>query len=194
MHLKAPNRTLGAALVAASVAVGAPALAADTATPTKESAMKEMRSDLNIVETTAHMPRFDTLLDAIQEAGLSQKLQYQGPYTMFAPTDAAFGNLPDSRLDDLVRPENEDRLNKVVGCHVVEGEIDADDLRDRIDENGGPVTLTSMGGCDLTVAEINGALTVSDAQGNTAQLAPETEGDQINGYFHVIDKVMQPAS
>lgn len=168
-----------ATVIAASLA------AALAAAPGSALAEKiELRSDLNIVENTVDASRFDALLAAIQTADLDQRLQYRGPFTMFAPTDAAFAELDAS-------PRSEEAMRAVLGCHVVAGDLDTDALASRMAEAGGAVTLETITGCEITVSgAAEDGLTVSSGGVSAAVIAPDL--DPINGTMHAIDTVLMP--
>lgn len=120
-----------------------------------------------------------TLVQAVTAADLVETLQGEGPFTVFAPTNAAFEALPDGTLDSLLEPENKDQLTEILTYHVVPGEYMAADLEDG-------QTLTTVQGDELTVAVNDGTVTVNGAEVATADV------DASNGVVHVIDQVLTP--
>lgn len=135
------------------------------------------QSGMNVVEVASSSDSFDTLVKAVQEAGLADTLANGGPYTIFAPTDAAFNELPNGALEFLLRPENQDLLRQVLTYHVVPGEITASEL------NTGKVD-TLNGGLSVRVAEDrviinNGSVVNANIQAS-------------NGVIHAVNRVMMP--
>jgi uncharacterized surface protein with fasciclin (FAS1) repeats len=132
----------------------------------------------DIVDTAVGAGSFGTLVAAVQAAGLVETLKGEGPFTVFAPTDAAFEALPDGTVEDLLKPENKDQLVSVLTYHVVPGKVMSSDLSEGMTATtvqGGDVTITLEGG-----PKINGA-TIS---------TPDVETS--NGVIHVIDAVILP--
>jgi uncharacterized surface protein with fasciclin (FAS1) repeats len=133
----------------------------------------------DIVDTAAANDDFKTLVAAVKAAGLVETLKGDGPFTVFAPTDAAFANLPEGTLDDLLKPENKDRLTAILTYHVVSGKVMAADV----------VTLTSaktVQGGEVTIAVDGGNVTVDGAN------VTATDIECSNGVIHVIDAVILP--
>ena len=149
---------------------------------------------MDIVANASNSPDHSTLVSAVQAAGLAETLQGPGPYTVFAPTNAAFDALPAGTVDGLLEPDRKDELTGVLTYHVVEGNVDAAALTQQIEAGNGEARLTTVAGGEL-IAKANpaGGVTVTDAQGNTANV---TTADlrSSNGVIHVIDKVLMPAS
>ncbi|MDX2277199.1 MAG: fasciclin domain-containing protein [Hyphomonadaceae bacterium] len=144
-----------------------------------------------IVGAAAASPDHTTLVAAVQAAGLVETLSGPGPFTVFAPTNAAFGKLPAGTVDTLVRPENRATLTRILTYHVVAGRVTASELIALIQAGGGRATLTTVQGGTLT-ATLNGStVTLTDAAGGTSQV---TAADliQSNGVIHVIDTVVMP--
>jgi len=119
-----------------------------------------------------------TLAAAVKAAGLVETLQGNGPFTVFAPTDAAFADIQ-SEVDKLLKPENKSNLSKILTYHVVSGKMKAADLRDGQD-------LTTVQGSKLKVMVKDGTVTVGNAKVTTADIIAS------NGVIHVIDKVLLP--
>ncbi|MFZ2102049.1 MAG: fasciclin domain-containing protein [Oricola sp.] len=147
-----------AAIVAAVLAV--PAKAAD------------------IVDTAVGAGNFKTLVAAVQAAGLVDTLKGEGPFTVFAPTDEAFAALPAGTVDDLLKPENKDKLVAILTYHVVPGKVMSTDLSDDM------MAKTVQGG-EIKIDLDNGVM-ANDAKVVTADIAAD------NGVIHVIDKVIMP--
>jgi len=139
-----------------------------------EDEMAEDEEEMNIVETAASSDDFDTLVTAVQTAGLEEALSGEGPFTVFAPTDDAFDDLPPGTLDDLL--EDEDALTDVLLYHVAEGEFDVTEIE----------SVETMQGEELPVDPTSDPITVGDAN---------IIGDRIetsNGFIYPIDEVLIP--
>lgn len=132
-----------------------------------------------------------TLVAAVQAAGLVETLQGPGPFTVFAPTDAAFAKLPAGAVEGLLKPEMKDDLSRVLTYHVVAGDVDAATLVQLIQDGGGTATVETVAGATLTAKADGGTVTLTDAQGGVATV---TTADlrQSNGVIHVIDSVLMP--
>jgi len=145
----------------------------------------------NIIENAVNSADHTTLVAAVQAAGLVDTLSGPGPFTVFAPTNAAFEKLPDGTVETLLEPENKEKLASILTYHVVPGTVTAHDLDAMIEAGGGKATMTTVNGSDLTVSQKDGHLWVWDASGGGAMV---TIGDvmQSNGVIHVIDTVLLP--
>ncbi len=167
---------------------------ATTPDPMTDDSMAAPGADMDIVANASNSPDHTTLVSAVQAAGLVETLQGPGPYTVFAPTNAAFDALPAGTVDGLLEPDSKDELTGVLTYHVVEGSLDAAALTQQIEAGNGEARLTTVAGGEL-VAKANpaGGVTITDAQGNTANV---TTADlrSSNGVIHVVDKVLMPAS
>lgn len=151
----------------------------------------EMFADRDIVDNAVNSKDHTTLVAAVQAAGLVETLKGPGPFTVFAPTNAAFDALPAGTVDGLLKPEMKTDLTKVLTYHVVSGKLDAATLAQQIQAGNGSAVLTTVAGAPLTVkADANG-VTVTDAQGNVANVAI-ADVMQSNGVIHVVDKVLLP--
>ena len=146
----------------------------------------------NIVENAMNSADHTTLVAAVKAAGLVETLQGKGPFTVFAPTNAAFDKLPAGSVETLVKPENKATLTKILTYHVVAGKYDGKKLMDAIKKGGGEASLKTVSGGTLR-ARMNGAngITLTDAKGGTSNV---TIADvyQSNGVIHVIDTVVMP--
>ncbi|MDX2301426.1 MAG: fasciclin domain-containing protein [Microscillaceae bacterium] len=146
----------------------------------------------NIVENAVNSKDHSTLVAAVKAAGLVETLSGTGPFTVFAPTNDAFENLPAGTVETLLKPENKDKLTKVLTYHVLSGKFTMADVKKAIQKGGGKVELTTVSGDKLT-AMMNGAnnIVLKDAQGNVANISTY-DVMQSNGVIHVIDKVILP--
>jgi len=126
--------------------------------------------DKTIVENAANSKDHTTLVAAVKAAGLVSTLQGDGPFTVFAPVDAAFDALPDGTVETLLKPENKDQLVKILTCHVVAANAMSDAIEQMIADDGGKHTVSTVGGCQFTVMENNGKIMIRDGQGNIANV------------------------
>jgi uncharacterized surface protein with fasciclin (FAS1) repeats len=133
----------------------------------------------DIVDVAVGAGTFNTLVTAVKAAGLVETLKGAGPFTVFAPTDAAFAKLPKGTLEDLLKPENKAKLAKILTYHVVPGKIMAGDI------TGKKTSVKSVEGSSLDVNAMDG-VKVNDAKVVTADVAAS------NGVIHVIDTVVMP--
>ncbi|MDP3341840.1 fasciclin domain-containing protein [Frigidibacter sp.] len=156
------RRTFLAMTVAATTAFAAPAFA----------------QDADIVDTAIAAGDFTTLVAAVQAAGLVETLKGTGPFTVFAPTDAAFAALPAGTVEDLLKPENKEQLAAVLTYHVVPGKVMSTDLTDGM-------TAATVQGADVTIMT-EGGVKVNAANVTTADI------EASNGVIHVIDAVILP--
>ena len=145
-----------------------------------------------IVENAINSPIHKTLVAAVKAAGLVDTLNGPGPFTVFAPTDDAFGKLPAGTVDTLVKPENKETLTKILTYHVVPGKISSKQLAKMIKKGGGMATLKTVQGGTLTAKMTGSIITLTDEKGGTATI---TTADvfQKNGVIHVIDSVLMPS-
>jgi len=150
-----------------------------------------MYPTMNIVENAANSPIHTTLVAAVQAAGLAETLSGPGPFTVFAPTNAAFDKLPAGTVDTLLMPENQGQLQSVLTYHVVPGNVMAGDLVNQIQAGGGSATLTTVNGATLTARMLGSDVVLVDAQGN-ASTVTQADVAQSNGVIHVVNSVMLP--
>ena len=132
-----------------------------------------------------------TLVAAVKAAGLVETLKGPGPFTVFAPTNAAFDALPAGTVDTLLKPENKATLTAVLTYHVVPGKLDAAAIAARIKAGGGKAMLTTVQGALLTARAAGNGVTITDAKGNVARVITANVY-QSNGVIHVVDKVLMP--
>ncbi len=144
-----------------------------------------------IVQNAVNSRDHTTLVAAVQAAGLADTLSGTGPFTVFAPTNAAFERLPAGTVESLLRPENRAMLQSVLTYHVVPGRISAADLMQRIRAGGGTARLTTVQGGTLTARMMGGRVMLTDANGGMSHV---TQADvmQSNGVIHVTDAVSLP--
>ena len=145
----------------------------------------------NIVENAVNSADHTTLVAAVTAAGLAPTLSGPGPFTVFAPTNAAFAKLPAGTVDTLVQPANRATLTKILTYHVVPGRVSAADLTAQIRAGGGQARLTTVEGGTLTASVRNGSVILTDEMGGVATV---TQADvfQSNGVIHVTDTVSMP--
>jgi uncharacterized surface protein with fasciclin (FAS1) repeats len=182
-----------AALVAFAAAVtpAAPVLA-QMSEKTVTVGGAPMYPSKNIIQNAVNSKDHTTLVAAVKAAGLVDTLEGTGPFTVFAPTNAAFAKLPAGTVDTLLKPENKATLTKVLTYHVVPGRLTAASLMKAVKDGEGEAHLKTVAGEDLTVKQAGpGKLTVTDAKGDVADV---TIADvlQSNGVIHVIDTVLLP--
>jgi uncharacterized surface protein with fasciclin (FAS1) repeats len=189
----APAADTAAASADAMATDTASAMAADAAMPVANPMVggAPMYADKDIIDNAVNSKDHTTLVAAVKAAGLVDTLKGPGPFTVFAPTNAAFDALPAGTVDTLLKPEMKADLTKVLTYHVVPGALDAATLKSQIAAGGGTAKLTTVQGETLTASEQNGGIALTDSQGNVAMV---TTADvmQSNGVIHVIDKVLMP--
>jgi uncharacterized surface protein with fasciclin (FAS1) repeats len=153
---------------------------------------KEMYPTKNIIENAVNSADHTTLVAAVKAAGLVDTLRGAGPFTVFAPTNAAFDKLPAGTVDTLLKPENKPLLTKVLTYHVVAGRLSASDLMKKIKEGKGTAELTTVEGGKLWLMLHDGKhIMLKDEKGGTA-LVTIANVFQSNGVIHVIDAVVMP--
>ncbi len=145
----------------------------------------------NIVENAVNSKDHSTLVAAVKAAGLVETLQGAGPFTVFAPTNAAFEKLPAGTVEMLLKPENKSQLTKVLTYHVVAGRLDVKSLEAMIKTGKGTAELATVAGGKLWVMKKDGKWWVKDENGNTATISI-SDVYQSNGVIHVIDRVVLP--
>lgn len=133
----------------------------------------------DIVDTAVEAGSFSTLVTAVKAADLVDTLKGEGPFTVFAPTDDAFAKLPAGTVEDLLKPENKDKLTAILTYHVVPGKVMAADAM-KVD------SATTVQGSDITIKTMDGKVMVNDATVTQADI------EASNGVIHVIDTVIMP--
>jgi len=151
-----------------------------------------MDASKDIVTNASAAPNLSTLVTAVKAADLVATLQGAGPYTVFAPTDDAFGKLPAGTVDGLLKPNMKADLSGLLTYHVVPGNVDAAALTQQIEAGGGSATLTTVQGATLTArSDGMGGITLTDGKGGMAKVTT-ADVRQSNGVVHVIDSVLMP--
>jgi uncharacterized surface protein with fasciclin (FAS1) repeats len=150
-----------------------------------------MYANKNIIENAVNSADHTTLVAAVKAAGLVETLQGAGPFTVFAPVNAAFSALPEGTVDTLLKPENKGQLTAVLTYHVVPGRLNAQALKAMVKKGGGKATLKTVQGESLTVTASGDTINVTDAKGGSAKVTISNV-NQSNGVIHVIDRVLLP--
>ena len=146
----------------------------------------------NIVANASKAPNLTTLVAAVQAAGLATTLQGAGPFTVFAPDNAAFEKIPAATREGWMQPAQKAALTKVLTYHVVPGRLTAADIAAEAQKGGGAATLTTVQGEKLMIKDAGGGRwTITDAKGGTSTIT-QADVDQSNGVVHVIDTVLMP--
>lgn len=146
----------------------------------------------NIVENAVNSKDHTTLVAAVKAADLVETLQSKGPFTVFAPTNAAFDALPKGTVETLLKPENKEMLQGILTYHVVAGKMNAKDIVAAIKKGNGTATLKTVAGGTLTAKLKGKSVIVTDENGN-ASTVTIANVNQSNGVIHVIDAVLLPA-
>ncbi|HEY8563515.1 MAG TPA: fasciclin domain-containing protein [Pyrinomonadaceae bacterium] len=150
-----------------------------------------MYKNKDIVDNAVNSKDHTTLVAAVKAAGLVETLKGKGPFTVFAPTNAAFEALPAGTVDTLLKPENKSTLTKVLTYHVVAGNYDSKAIAKAIKKGNGMATLTTVSGGKLMAKMDGEALVLTDEKGGTARVTV-ADVKQSNGVIHVIDTVVMP--
>jgi uncharacterized surface protein with fasciclin (FAS1) repeats len=145
----------------------------------------------NIIENAMNSKDHTTLVAAVKAAGLVQTLQGPGPFTVFAPTNAAFGMLPKGTVENLLKPENKATLTKILTYHVIAGNMDSKALAEKIKAGNGIAELTTVAGGKLWVSMKGNKIVLKDETGGRAMVTTKNVY-QSNGVIHVIDRVVMP--
>lgn len=182
---------LFSAVATGTILGGWPAGAADMAVEVGGQAMLPSQ---NIVQNAVNSSDHTTLVAAVKAAGLADTLASPGPFTVFAPANAAFARLPTGTVQSLIQPQNKAALSGILTYHVVPGRLDAAMLEQEIAAGGGKAMLKTVAGGMLTAA-MNGPsnITIADAAGTVAAISTY-DVYQSNGVLHVIDRVLLPKS
>jgi uncharacterized surface protein with fasciclin (FAS1) repeats len=151
----------------------------------------EMYPTKNIVENAVNSKDHTTLVAAVKAAELVETLSSKGPFTVFAPTNVAFGNLPEGTVETLLKPENKKQLQTVLTYHVIAGKFNAKDVVAAIKKGGGKAELQTVSGGTVTAMLDGDKVKIKDAKGNVATVTI-ADVNQSNGVIHVIDTVLLP--
>lgn len=186
---------MAATSLSAAAAVGTSANAMGQDASSERTVMvggAAMYPSRTIVQNAVNSRDHTTLVAAVQAAGLAETLSGAGPFTVFAPTNAAFERLPAGTVPTLLQQENRAMLQAVLTYHVVPGRLTAADLMRQIQDGGGTARLTTVQGGTLTARMSGNSVTLTDARGGTATV---TQADvmQSNGVIHVTDAVSLPS-
>ena len=190
------NKLTIALASAASLAIAACAEAPSETEVTEDTAMADQMTNDDaatgtIVEVAQGNGDFSTLVSAVTAAGLGDTLSGEGPFTVFAPTNDAFGKIPEATLTELTTNDTE-TLGNILTYHVVEGNVDAATLTKAIEDAGDAgYTVTTVGGGTLTAKLVDGNVVLTDAAGGTSTVTA-TDVAASNGVIHVIDTVLMP--
>ncbi|WP_082830819.1 fasciclin domain-containing protein [Cochleicola gelatinilyticus] len=152
-----------------------------------------MYANKNIVENAINSKDHTTLVAAVKAAGLVETLQGEGPFTVFAPTNAAFEKLPKGTVETLLKPENKKQLQEVLTYHVIAGKMDAKTIAKAIKDNKGTARFTTVNGGKLTAMMDGKNLVLTDENKNTATVTIANVY-QSNGVIHVVDTVVLPGA
>ena len=175
---------LSAAAIGALLVTGAATAPAFAKEKTVQVGGAPMYPSKNIVQNAVNSKDHTTLVAAVKAAGLVDTLSGAGPFTVFAPTNAAFGKLPAGTVETLVKPENKATLTKILTYHVVPGRLAAKDLKDG-------QKLTTVAGETLTVKAAGGKVQLVDAKGGVSTVTIPNV-NQSNGVIHVVNTVLLP--
>jgi uncharacterized surface protein with fasciclin (FAS1) repeats len=176
------------AMSAATAVVVSPAVAGEK---TVQVGGAPMYPSKNIIQNAVNSKDHTTLVAAVKAAGLVDTLSGAGPFTVFAPTNAAFAKLPPGTVDGLLKPEAKGTLTTVLTYHVVPGRLSSMDLAAKVKAGGGKAMLKTAAGEDLTVTQKNGAIWLTDAKGGMSKVTIANV-NQSNGVIHVVDTVLMP--
>lgn len=152
---------------------------------------KEMFPTKNIIENAVNSADHTTLVAAVKAAGLVETLQGAGPFTVFAPTNEAFGKLPAGTVDTLLKPKNKAKLAAVLTYHVVAGNHSAADVLKAIKDGDGKAEFITVQGGKLNAKLNNGKVVLNDESGNMSTVTI-ADVKQSNGVIHVVDAVLLP--
>ncbi len=173
------NRILTVAAIAAMATI-TPRLFAGECSASKSASAATCAADKDIVAVAAGADNFKTLVAAVKAAGLVETLQGKGPFTVFAPTDEAFAKLPAGTVEDLLKPQNKQKLVAILTYHVVPGKVMAADVK--------TMKAKTVNGKELSIKVEDGKVTVDNAK------LVKTDVMAENGVIHIIDAVLLPKS
>lgn len=183
---------MATALVAVPAASGTHAIAASHSSENPMVGGAAMFADKNIIENAVNSADHTTLVAAVKAAGLVETLSGEGPFTVFAPTNAAFEKLPAGTVESLLEPDMKDTLTKVLTAHVVAGKVTASDLVDQIKAHGGRYNFQAVSGDALTAALTpSGNVWIYDESGGAAKVEI-ADVMQSNGVIHSVGSVLLP--
>ena len=149
------------------------------------------QTEKDVVDVASGSKDHTTLVTAIKAADLVTTLKGKGPFTVFAPTNTAFTNLPGGTLDNLLKPANKSMLAGILTYHVVAGEMNEKAILAEIKKGGGKAVLTTVAGGKLTAAVVSDKVVLTDEKGGKSTVSA-TNLEASNGVIHVVDKVLMP--
>lgn len=185
------NNLMKLAAVAAVAALCGSAQAQTKGERTVEVGGAPMYPSKNIIQNAVNSKDHTTLVAAVKAAGLVETLSSAGPFTVFAPTNAAFDKLPKGTVDGLLKPESKAQLTGVLTYHVLAGKFNAADVAAAIKKGGGKAKMKTVAGGELTFSMKGKDLLVSDENGGMAMVTI-ADVNQSNGVIHVVDSVLLP--
>lgn len=153
---------------------------------------QEMLPTRNIVENLSKSADHTTFIAALKAVGMDEMLRGAGPYTVFAPINQAFAELPKGTMENLMKPENREELKKMMSYHIVAGKWTTADIKAKLKAGDGPVEFTSLEGSKLTLADHSGMHLMVRDEDDDIGMFNVSDVLQSNGVVHVIDNVMQP--
>ena len=190
------KRSLLAAAAVATFAIVSTAAIAPVTAAMKEKTVNvggaPMYPSRNIIQNAVNSKDHTTLVAAVKAAGLVDTLQGPGPFTVFAPTNAAFKKLPQGTVETLLMPENKATLKKILTCHVVAANAMASAIKKMIKDEGGVHPVKTVGGCVFKASLKGDKIQIWDGKGNIATVTIANVR-QSNGVIHVIDTVLLPS-
>ena len=151
-----------------------------------------MYESKNIIENAVNSADHTTLVAAVQAAGLVETLSGEGPFTVFAPTNDAFGKLKPGTVDALLEPAAKDQLTEILTCHVVTADAMSVAIKGMVDDDGGMHVVPTVGGCKLKATYAGDKIMLEDERGQTINVTI-ADVEQSNGVIHVVDTVILPA-
>lgn len=178
-------------LTLAALTLAGVSTAASAAAHTPMVGGAPMFPEKNIIENAVNSADHETLVAAVKAAGLVETLQGEGPFMVFAPTDAAFDMLPPGTVETLLKPENKDALTAVLLYHVVPVKALSDAIKTMVKNDGGVHPVTTVGGGTFNVRTEAGEIYIYDGSGGIAKVTI-ADVEQSNGVIHVIDRVLLP--
>jgi uncharacterized surface protein with fasciclin (FAS1) repeats len=181
----------GFAAIAIAAGIGASPTFAQMKEQTVTVGGTPMYPSKNIVQNAVNSKDHTTLVAAVKAAGLVDTLQSAGPFTVFAPTNAAFAKLPAGTVENLLKPENKAQLTKILTCHVVAANAMSSAIKKMINDDGGMHPVKTVGGCTFTAKLKGDKLILVDGKGHEAAVTIANV-KQSNGVIHVIDTVLLP--
>jgi uncharacterized surface protein with fasciclin (FAS1) repeats len=152
----------------------------------------QMVATKTIMQNASNAAELSTLVSAIKAAGLENLLEGAGPYTLFAPNNEAFAELPKGTLENLMKPENKAKLKAVLEMHVVQGKWTTADLKKKLEEGKGTAELTCMTGEKLHIADHGGRMLMVKDNDDDIGMFLGSDQENSNGVVHVIDNVLSP--